>query len=135
MEWDGPSEAGQRLKTQAAGAERDDRASAGRSRTDLEQPLLCVSSPAGDSQHRLSPAIPCSEVAAIRFLERMAPGSCLCCAGRKGQFGLVNELSLGQILQRMMGYNVVAVLNQFVTTAAFPGVSSALTKSYTWNVP
>ena len=31
------------------------------------------------------------------------------------------ELSLKQIMQRMMGYNTVAFLNQFVTTAAFPG--------------
>ncbi len=65
----------------------------------------------------------------------VVPDSCLCCAGRKGQFGLVDELTLGQILQRMMGYNVVAVLNQFVTTAAFPGVSRALAKSYVRNVP
>ena len=36
-----------------------------------------------------------------------------------------DELSLPQILQRMMGYNIVAVLNQFVTAAAFPGMMIA----------
>lgn len=32
-----------------------------------------------------------------------------------------DELTLPQILQRMMGYNIVAIVNQFVTCAAFPG--------------
>ena len=35
-----------------------------------------------------------------------------------------DELSLKQIMQRMMGYNIVAFLNQFVTSAAFPGERS-----------
>lgn len=46
----------------------------------------------------------------------------LCCAGIKVHLVPPDELSLPQILQRMMGYNIVAVLNQFVTAAAFPGV-------------
>ena len=45
----------------------------------------------------------------------------LCPAGVKGRLVPPVELTLPQILQRMMGYNVVAVLNQLVTSAAFPG--------------
>ena len=42
----------------------------------------------------------------------------------KEQADMPDELSLKQILQRMMGYNTVAFLNQFVTSAAFPGKCS-----------
>ena len=42
----------------------------------------------------------------------------------KEQADMPDELSLKQIMQRMMGYNTVAFLNQFVTTAAFPGKCS-----------
>ena len=45
-------------------------------------------------------------------------------AERKEQTNMPAELSLKQIMQRMMGYNIVAFLNQFVTTAAFPGKCS-----------
>lgn len=31
------------------------------------------------------------------------------------------ELSLWQVLQRMMGYNIVCILVLLVTSAAFPG--------------
>ena len=46
-------------------------------------------------------------------------------AGIKVHLVPPDELSLPQILQRMMGYNIVAVLNQFVTAAAFPGATTA----------
>ena len=46
-------------------------------------------------------------------------------AERKEQANMPNELSLKQIMKQMMGYNTVAFLNQFVTTAAFPGKCSA----------
>ena len=45
-------------------------------------------------------------------------------AERKEQATMPDELSLKQIMQQMMGYNTVAFLNQFVTTAAFPGKCS-----------
>ena len=46
-------------------------------------------------------------------------------AGTKVRIVPPDELTLTQILQRMMGYNVVAIVNQFVTCAAFPGASAA----------
>ena len=42
-------------------------------------------------------------------------------AGMKVRIVPPDELTLTQILQRMMGYNTVAIANQFVTCAAFPG--------------
>ncbi|EIE23913.1 hypothetical protein COCSUDRAFT_62444 [Coccomyxa subellipsoidea C-169] len=43
----------------------------------------------------------------------------------------VSELSLREVLQRMMGYNVVCILVLLVTSAAFPGVTSAMCSR--WN--
>ncbi len=38
----------------------------------------------------------------------------------------VSELSLREVLQRMMGYNVVCILVLLVTSAAFPGGANCL---------
>ena len=38
----------------------------------------------------------------------------------------VSELSLREVLQRMMGYNVVCILVLLVTSAAFPGGENCL---------
>ncbi len=36
----------------------------------------------------------------------------------------VTEMSLREVLRRMMGYNIVCVLVLLVTSAAFPGTST-----------
>ncbi len=42
----------------------------------------------------------------------------------------VTEMSLREVLRRMMGYNIVCVLVLLVTSAAFPGRHSTQTPRY-----
>ena len=123
MEWDGPLTARQAVKD-LAGCARPAASTLSRSHcADLEQPLLCAHSPAGEG--------PPSHWLTWKRLDYDwyvcvldATDNGLYPAGTKVRFVPPVELTLPQILQRMMGYNIVAVLNQFVTCAAFPGAMS-----------
>ena len=53
---------------------------------------------------------------------------CLCAGAHDGSLTLPEEqpeLTLWQIMYKMTGYNIVAFLNLFVTSSAFPGMETS----------
>ncbi|KAK9906501.1 hypothetical protein WJX75_002983 [Coccomyxa subellipsoidea] len=94
----------------------------------LKEPLIAaVPALAGpsDSAHDLKRLLPSSKAGSVAhppLYGRLSRGVSM----RE-----TTELSLREVLQRMMGYNIVCILVLLVTSAAFPGVTSAMCSR--WN--
>ncbi|CAL8462533.1 g2066 [Coccomyxa elongata] len=93
----------------------------------LKEPLITAvpSAPRlNDSAHDLERLLPVSKAASVAkapLYGRLSRGTSM----RE-----VTEMSLREVLRRMMGYNIVCVLVLLVTSAAFPGVTSAMCSRY-----